>query len=195
MKTNSNLVVIVGIGALGSHVAMLLRNSATSIKVIDFDRVETKNVSSQFHSKTGVGKSKVQSLQQTMNYLFGKKIEGVPHRLTKDNSKELLGGAGLVIDCLDNGASRRLVQDFVRANKIPCVHGALAADGGFGRAIWDDQFTIDDEGTGGAATCEDGEHLPFIAVAASLLAKSAQDFLLHGKKVGYQIHPTGVFSV
>lgn len=195
MKTNAAQVVIVGVGALGSHVAMLLRNSATNIKVIDFDRVETKNVSSQFHGKATVGKLKVQGLQQSMQFLFGKKIEVVPHRLTNENSKELLGGAGLVIDCLDNGASRRLVQDFVRAKGLPCVHGALAADGGFARVIWDEAFVIDDEGTGGGATCEDGEHLPFISVAASLLAKSAQDFLLHGRKMGYQIHPTGVFSV
>lgn len=188
------LVTVVGVGALGSHVIMLLRN-VCRLKVIDFDRVENKNVSSQFHGKATVGKLKVQGLQQSMQFLFGKKIEVVPHRLTSDNSKELLGGAGLVIDCLDNGASRRLVQDYIRSKSIPCVHGALAADGGFARVIWTESFVIDDEGTGGAATCENGEHLPFISVAASFLAKAAQDFLLQGKKVGYQIHPTGVFSV
>lgn len=191
MKT----VTIVGIGALGSHVVQFLRNSQATIRVIDFDRVEQKNTSSQFHSVTMVGKSKVQSLQQTMNFLYKAKLEGVGHKLTALNTEQLLGGSDLVIDCLDNGVARRLVQGFVRAKGIPCLHGALAADGGFGRVIWDEQFTIDDEGTGGAATCEDGEHLPFIAVVSSLIAKSAQDFLRHGTKRGYQIHPTGVFAV
>lgn len=188
-------ITIVGIGALGSHVVLLLRNSGATIRVIDFDRVEQKNTSSQFHPVTTVGKSKVQGLQQTMNFLFKSKVDGVPHRLTKDNQRQLLGGSGLVIDCLDNGASRRLVQDFVRAEKIPCLHGALAADGGFGRVVWDEKFVIDDEPSIGAATCEDGQHLPFIVLVSSLLARAAQDFLLHGKRVGYQVHPTGVFAV
>lgn len=191
MKT----LTIVGIGALGSHAVQFLRNAGATIRVIDFDRVETKNVASQFHGSTLVGKNKVQSLQQTMNFLFKSKIEVIPHKLVKDNVQQLLGGQDLVIDCLDNGAARRLVQDFVRQNSIPCLHGALAADGGFGRVIWDEKFEIDDESAGGAATCEDGQHLPFIAVVSSLIAKAAQDFLLHGKKQGFQIHPAGVFAV
>ena len=190
MKT----LTVVGVGALGSHAVMLLRNSGATLRVIDFDRVEQKNVSSQFHGSAMVGKSKVQSLQQTMNFLFKAKIDVVPHKLTKDNQKQLLGGSDLVLDCLDNGASRRLVQDFVRAEKIPCLHGALAADGGFGRVVWDEKFEIDND-SAGVATCENGAHLPFIAVTASLLAKAAQDFLLHGKKQGFQIHPAGVFLV
>jgi len=189
------ILTIVGIGALGSHAVQFLRNSGATIRVIDFDRVEAKNTASQFHGSTTVGKSKVQALQQTMNFLFKSKVEGVPHRLTKDNQKQLLGGSDLVLDCLDNGASRRLVQDFVRAEKIPCLHGALAADGGFGRVIWDEKFVIDDETAAGGATCEDGAHLPFIAIVSSLLAKSAQDFLLSGKQLGYQVHPGGVFAV
>jgi len=190
MKT----VTIVGVGALGSHAVQFLRNSGAALRVIDFDRVEQKNTASQFHGVSQVGKSKVASLQQAMLFLFKTKLEVIPHKLTKDNPKQLLGGSDLVIDCLDNGEARRLVQNFVRAEKIPCVHGALAADGGFGRVIWDEQFEID-EATGGGATCENGEHLPFIAVTATLLAKAAQDFLLHGAKRGYQIHPAGVFSV
>ncbi len=190
MKT----ITIVGVGALGSHVVQFLRNSGATIRVIDYDRVETKNVAAQFHGATLVGKGKVASLQQTMNFLFKSKIEGIPHKLTKDNTKQLLGGSDLVVDCLDNGPSRRLVQDFVRAEKIPCVHGALAADGGFGRVIWDEDFTID-EVTGGGATCENGEHLPFIGMTSTFLAKAAQDFLLQGTKRGFQIHPAGVFSV
>lgn len=191
MKT----ITVVGVGALGSHVVLLLRNTEAAIRVIDFDRVETKNVASQFHGVGQVGKSKVQALQATMNFLFKRKIETIPHKLVRDNVQQLLGGSDLVIDCLDNGASRRLVQAFVREQKIPCLHGALAADGGFGRIVWDERFEIDDETAGAAATCEDGAHLPFISITASLLAKAAQDFVLGGQKRAYQVHPGGVFTV
>jgi molybdopterin/thiamine biosynthesis adenylyltransferase len=187
MKT----IVLVGVGALGSHVVQLLRNVGATIRVIDFDRVEQKNVASQFHAKQSVGKSKVVGLQQTMQFLFGTKIEVVPHKLVEDNAKQLLGNADLVIDCLDNAVSRRILQSFVRAGGTACLHGALAADGTFGRVVWDEDFTIDEEPSEGAATCDDGDHLPFIATTASLVAQAAAGFIQTGKKFGFQVHPGG----
>ncbi len=185
-------VVIVGVGALGSHVTMFLRNVDAKIKIVDFDRVEQKNVLSQFHGKPNVGKGKAASLQQTMNFLYGVKIDAVPHKLTSDNVKELLGGADLVVDCLDNGKSRRVVQDFVRAASVPCLHGGLsAAADAYGRVVWDEDFIIDDEAGVGAATCEDGGALPFIALVSSYLARAAQEYLANGRKIGFSVHSAG----
>lgn len=193
MKTDEakKLVVVVGVGALGSHFVLLLRNMDVQIKVIDFDRVEQRNVASQFHGKPSIGKNKGIALQQSMQFLFNRPIGVTPHKLTQDNVRELLGKADLVVDCLDNGKSRRVVQEFVRASSVPCIHGALAADGSFGRIIWDEQFVIDDEAAAGAKTCEDGEHLPFVVVTAAYLARSAQMFLRDDLKVGFSVHPGG----
>lgn len=182
-------VVVVGVGALGSHVVPLLRNAA-QLKVVDFDRVEQKNTLSQFHARNSVGKNKTQALQQAVNFLWGVKVNTVPHKLTADNAEQILGGADLVLDCLDNGGGRRVIQSFVRENKIPCLHGALAADGAFGQVIWDDDFNIDDDAEGGA-TCEDGEHLPFINLVSSYMARAAQEYLQSEKQMGYQIFPKG----
>lgn len=184
-------ITLVGVGALGSHVALFLRNEG-DLKVIDFDRVEQKNVLSQLHGKPGVGKNKVQSIQQTMNFLFGLKVDGVSNKLVADNVDQLLGGADLIIDCLDNAAARILVQTFARKNKVPCLHGALSADGMFGRVVWDEHFVIDTEANAGAATCEGGEHLPFIGAVSALLARAAQEFVTKSKKIGFEVHPGGV---
>jgi len=197
-------VIIVGVGALGSHVAQLLRNEA-NLFVIDFDRVEAKNVLSQFHGKPNVGKGKVAALQQTMNFLWGLKVDGASVKLVDNNVDVLLGRefkwpenivrkADLVIDCLDNGEARRLVQNWVRAHKMPCLHGALAADGAFGRVIWDEHFVVDDT-TAGAATCEDGAHLPFIMTVSALIARSVQVFLHQSKRQGWSIAPTRIEMV
>lgn len=187
-------VTIVGIGALGSHVAMFLRNEA-ELRVIDMDRVEQKNVLSQFHGRPGVGKGKVQSLQQSMQLMFGLRIGGVPHRLTGENDDQLLSGSDLIIDCLDNAKSRAIVQRFARRSHTACLHGALAPDGQFGQAIWDPLFKIDDEAGVGGATCENGDHLPFIATVSALIAQSAKLFLREGRTVGFQVHPGGFTRV
>lgn len=187
-------VVIVGVGALGSHVVQFVRNFDVDLRIIDMDRVEMKNVTSQFHAKGSVGKGKVAGLKQTMNFLFGKKINTVPHKLVEANVHELLGDADLVIDCLDNAVSRGVVQDLCLDVGIPCLHGALDAAGSFGRVIWSHDFVIDEEGTEGQATCEDGEFLPFITITAAYVARSAQLFLEQDQQVGYTVHPGGVVS-
>ena len=189
------LITIVGCGALGSHLVLNLRNEDAHLKVIDDDRVEQKNVQAQFHGKPHVGKLKTESLRQTMLFMFGSKVEAVPHRLTAGNVDVLLAGADLVVDALDNGESRRLVQTYVRAHDIPCLHGALAAEGGFGRVCWDQSFVIDDEAGAGAATCHGGEHLAFCALVSSYLARSVHVFLATGKQVGYSVTPGGAMVI
>lgn len=187
---------LVGCGALGSHVALFLRNE-TMLKVIDFDRVDQKNVLAQLHPKGTIGRNKAESLKQTLHLLYGLRLEAIPHKLTKDNATALLDNTDLIIDALDNGAGRRIIQDYVRASTPPraCLHGALAPDGQFGQVVWDEQFRIDDESTVGQATCEGGEFLPFIGTVSSYLAYAAQRFLLNGTKLSFQIHPRGAVRV
>jgi molybdopterin/thiamine biosynthesis adenylyltransferase len=188
-------ITIVGVGALGSHVVQALRNEDVTIKVIDFDRVEMKNVASQFHFVKSVRKKKVDALKQAMQFCFGRSIETVGNKLTADNDAALLGDSDLIVDCLDNGEARRVVQNFARANKVPCLHGALAADGGFGRVVWDENFVIDDEAGAGQATCEEGEFLPFIEITASYLAYAVQRFIKDGRKRSFSITPAGVEKI
>jgi len=188
-------VCVVGVGALGSHLVQFIRNEAVDVKVIDMDRVEQKNVASQFHGKPGVGKSKVAALQQTMDFLFKRPIATISNKLVAANIDVILKGASLVVDCLDNGTSRKLVQDHARARGLPCLHGALAPGGAFGRSIWDEHFVVDSEVGAGAATCEDGEFLPFIALTAAYMARSVQLFLRDGTRVGFSISPVGAVAV
>lgn len=184
-------ITLVGVGALGSHVALFLRNEG-DFRVIDFDRVERKNVLAQFHGAPSVGKNKALALKQTMQFLYGTKVDALTHKLVANNVAVLDAGANLIIDCLDNAEARTLVQTFARENKVPCLHGALSADGMFGRVVWDENFVIDTEAAAGAATCEGGEHLPFIGTVSALLARAAQEFVTKGKKIGFEVHPGGV---
>jgi molybdopterin/thiamine biosynthesis adenylyltransferase len=194
-ESKMTVITIVGVGALGSHVAQFLRNVEAELRIIDMDKIETKNTKSQFHSVTNVGKSKATSLQQTLNFLFRTKVSTFTSKLVANNVNQLLGGSTLILDCLDNAESRRLVQSYAQEHNIPCLHGALAANGAFGQVLWTDKFRIDSEVGSGAATCEDGRHLPFIAMVSSLMAQSAQTFLTNQKKLNFQIHPAGIIFI
>jgi molybdopterin/thiamine biosynthesis adenylyltransferase len=182
-------ICVVGCGALGSHLVLMGRNLKVEFTVIDDDRVEQKNIASQFHTKMGLSKNKTQALQQAMNGLFGLAIKTVPHRLTSNNVDSLLSGADVVVDCVDNGESRRVIQNYVRSKGITCLHGALAADGQFGSVIWDELFKIDDENVKGQATCESGEFLPFIMDVSLALVRCLQDYLEKDKKINMHLWP------
>lgn len=183
-------VVIVGVGALGSHVTLFLRNVDADLVVIDHDRVERKNTLSQVYGITTVGKKKTEALAQQANFLYRMNIKSVPHRLTSDNAQELLAGSALVIDALDDGPSRRLVQATASSLSIPCVHGALGAAGSLGRVVWDDRFVADDR-TGDEPTCANGEEMPFIGIVAGYLAQAARIFLTTRRRVGFHVTPEG----
>jgi len=185
-------VVICGVGALGSAVVMAGRNLDVSWRLIDFDRVESKNLQSQAFVKQSVGKNKAQALKMQLQNFYGLKVEAMGVRLASANVGELLGGAGLVVDCFDNAASRQLISDFVRTQDIPCVHGALSADGTYGMARWNEAFTADAEDAPGQATCENGEHLPFIGIVSSILARTVAEFVQDGSRVNSMVSLSGV---
>jgi molybdopterin/thiamine biosynthesis adenylyltransferase len=188
-------VNVVGIGALGSHTLQFIRGTHLYLKAVDFDRVEQKNTASQFHGKTHIGKLKAHSIEQMMNFVWGVKVHANSARLVQSNIEEIIGfdEESLVVDCLDNGTSRRVLQDHVRKHNLPCVHGALAANAMFGRVVWDKDFQIEE--AEGKATCEGGEHLPFIAVVSALLADAIQEWGKSGKHKGFMISPGGVTRI
>ena len=188
-----NRIVIVGVGALGSHVLLLLRNHP-GLTVCDFDKIESKNLMSQFHTTMTLGRNKAQAAQQTMRGLFGVAVAPFPHKLTTDNVGVILGGATLGIDCTDNVEARRVIQGYVIPNKIPCLHGGLAADGTLGRVVWSEQFQPDEAGAG-QATCENGEHLPFIGMVSAYMAQAAQRFLRTGERWAFHIMPDKVLRL
>lgn len=183
---------IVGLGALGSHLVLIARNWSTRFDVIDFDRVETKNIQSQFHTKMGNGKTKVMALKAAMHGLFNRPLSVHPVKVTKDNAREVLYGSDLVIDCTDNYMARKLIQNDCMEHHVPCLHGCLSADGNFARIVWTEHFVPDSEGAEGGATCEDGRNLPFHIQAAAMISQVAQRWMDTGKKESYQVSPFSV---
>lgn len=187
-----NKITIVGAGALGSHLVQLVRNVDAAIRVVDFDRVEQRNTGSQFHGKPHVGKLKTESVKATMQLLWGVRIETLSSMLGMSNQDALLGNSDLVVDCLDNIEGRKTIMDYTSPRNVPVLHGALAADGTFGRVVWSPLFKPDGEPAAGALTCEDGNHLPFIAIVAAFMAKAVTEWSKTGKKIGYALTPTSV---
>lgn len=174
-------IAFCGVGALGSTAAVLCRNLDATLRLIDFDRVESKNLLAQAFVKQSVGKNKATALKLQLGNFYGVKAEAYGVRLTAQNAAELLDEADLLVDCFDNFDSRELLSEYARAAAKPLVHAALAGDGSFGLVRWEERFSPDREDAEGQATCEGGEHLPMIGLLAATLARAIQDFVARGE--------------
>jgi molybdopterin-synthase adenylyltransferase len=188
----STRIVICGVGALGSTAVQLCRNVDAELRLVDFDRVESKNLAAQWFVKQSVGKNKAEAVRLQLANFYGTKAEAMGVRLAPTNAAQLLAGATLAVDCFDNADSRLALADAARAAHVPLVHAALAADGTFGIVRWDERFVPDREDVAGQATCEGGEHLPMIGLVAAALARAIQDFVRDRAQHDYMISLSGV---
>ena len=175
-------IVLCGVGALGSTAMLFCRNLDAHFALVDFDRVESKNVLAQSFVKASIGKNKADALKAQLLTFYGIKAEAFGVRLTEANVEALCASADLIVDAFDNMKSRVLLSEFARKNGKPLVHAALSGDGTFGLVRWDERFTPDAEDIAGQATCEGGEHLPLIGVLGSSLARVIQDFVKDGTR-------------
>ena len=187
-------IVFCGGGALGSHGLFLARDLDHDLAVIDFDRVETKNLASQWFVKQMVGKNKATALKTQMLNFYDVKLQDYTVKLTVLNADAILTSADLVVECFDNAESRRLVQQYVRSKQKSCVHAGLAANGEFGVVRWDEHFAIDDEGVPGQATCEGHGFLPLILHVSSSLVASIQFYLADQQQVNWNVSPRNAES-
>ena len=175
-------IVFCGVGAIGSTAATLCRNLTPELAFVDFDRVESKNLTAQSFVKQSVGRNKAEALRLQLLNFYGISADAFPVRLDATNVDTLCTGAGLVVDCFDNAASRRVLSEHARARRSPLVHAAMSADGTFGIVRWDERFEADDEDTPGQATCENGEHLPLVGMLAAAVARVIQDFVVSDQR-------------
>jgi adenylyltransferase/sulfurtransferase len=120
-------VLIVGLGGLGSPVAMYLAAAGVgTLALADPDRVDLSNLQRQIvHRTADIGRPKVESARSTLLALNpGCRIEIVPRRAEGRELLEQVGAADLVADCSDNFATRFAVNSACARTGTPLVSGA-----------------------------------------------------------------------
>jgi len=188
-------IVFCGVGALGSGAVVLCRSLGVELRLVDLDRVESKNLAAQAFVKLSLGKNKAEAMKLQLANFWGVKAEALGVRVGAENVAAVCAGAGLIVDAFDNRASREVLSAHARATGTPLVHAAMAGDGRFGLVRWDERFTADAEDHAGQATCEGGEHLPFIGLLAAALARAVQDFVTDGTRRDALVSRSGMSTL
>jgi molybdopterin-synthase adenylyltransferase len=134
-------VYVCGAGALGANVAeSLARSGFGAIRVIDRDRVEERNLSTQPYQRADIGAMKARILANSLYRAVGTTVDAKAEELGPSSVSKLLGEADLVVDTFDNSASRRTVADHCTRAGTPCLHAGMAA--GFAEVIWNEAYRV-----------------------------------------------------
>lgn len=172
-------VLIVGLGGLGSPVAMYLAAAGVGhLLLADFDDVDVSNLQRQIaHSQATLGQRKVRSARQRLLELNPdvqcRLLEG---RLGDNELDGLLASVDVVVDCSDNLSTRLQLNRACVKHKIALVSGAAIGMEGqlsvfdFSRSV-SPCYACIYEGADDTLSCsESGVIAPLVGVIGSLQA-------------------------
>lgn len=121
-------VLIVGVGGLGSPVALYLAASGVgTIGLIDSDIVDISNLQRQvIHFTNDVDTPKVESARKKIN-LLNPDVNVITYHTFFDakNVASIIADYDIVIDATDNSASKFFINDICVAHCKPLIHGAI----------------------------------------------------------------------
>lgn len=121
-------VAVIGLGGLGGHTAeQLARLGVGKLILIDLDCFDETNLNRQlFATEQNLGQRKVEGARQrlmavnsALDYVY------FDEKLTKENAAELLKGAQIVVDAVDNIETRLTLQAICKVLGLPLVYGAI----------------------------------------------------------------------
>lgn len=120
-------VLIIGLGGLGSPVAMYLAAAGVGhLTLVDFDAVDLTNLQRQIaHTSARIGANKATSAAQSLRELNPEvDINCIEKLLDADGIAEQVKLATVVVDCTDNFQTRFAINAACVAAKVPLVSGA-----------------------------------------------------------------------
>lgn len=127
-KLLKSKVLIIGVGGLGSPVALYLTAAGIgTIGLVEFDTIEISNLQRQVlydtisldKKKSLIAKEKLLRLNPTINIV----VYDVP--LDKNNAKEIISEYDYVVDATDNFYVRYLISDTCEELQKPYVYGSV----------------------------------------------------------------------
>ncbi|MBX8551747.1 molybdopterin-synthase adenylyltransferase MoeB [Pseudomonas cichorii] len=127
IRLKSSRALIVGLGGLGSPVALYLAAAGVGeLHLADFDSVDLTNLQRQvIHDSQSIGQAKVDSAMARLTAI-NPEVRLVAHRaaLDADSLSAAVQGVDLVLDCSDNFSTREAVNAACVAAGKPLVSGA-----------------------------------------------------------------------
>ena len=128
LKLKKACVLIIGVGGLGSPVAIYLCAAGVgTLGLADHDTVSMNNLQRQILYNTDVvGESKTQHAKEFLESLNPEvSVHSISEKITAQNAAEIIRPYDIVVDATDNFGSRYLISKYCQELNKPMVHGAV----------------------------------------------------------------------
>jgi len=127
-RIKSAKVVVTGAGGLGCPASIYLAAAGVGrLVLIDRERFELSNLNRQILGwQKDIGRPKAEAAVEKLKALNPDiKVEGMIVEITKENVHQLLEGADIVVDAMDNWKTRFIINEGCVDNRIPFVHAGI----------------------------------------------------------------------
>lgn len=184
-------ITVCGAGALGANmVENLARSGFGKLKVIDRDRIEERNLSTQPYYKGDIGAFKAKVLANSLYRSLGTTVDAQTKELTADNVVALLKDSRLVLELFDNSVARGIVKDYCDRANLPCLHVGLASD--YAEVLWNEVYRVPSAANDDVCDYPLARNLVLLAVA--IASEVVIQFVTKGEKQNFTI-TLGDFAV
>jgi adenylyltransferase/sulfurtransferase len=126
-KLLSSRVLIIGMGGLGSPVAMYLASAGVGhLVLVDHDNVDLSNLQRQIlHGEDDIGHPKITSAANTLMQLNPQlQVTALDHKLSEKELLETTKNVDLVVDATDNFETRFTINRVCVETGTPLISGA-----------------------------------------------------------------------
>lgn len=183
-------LTICGVGALGSNLLgnYLLRMGVGvhgNITVIDFDRVNVDNTSTQLWIENDAGLFKTEAMGIWAENIAGVQLNEVRKKIQPKDLKRYLSNKSLVVECFDAGEKgdalnpKKMISDYCKQHDIQCVHAGLSPEG-YGHVMWEKHYVAPETTIGKNDPCENPMSRLIIMGTVLQLSRAIIDYHVQG---------------
>ena len=177
-------VAVCGAGALGANIAeSLARMGFERLRVVDRDRVEQRNLSTQPYYRSDAGAFKARMLGNALYRALGVEVDARAEELTAATAAKLLAETALVVDVFDNSASRRVLKEYAESAGVACLHAGLAGD--YAEVVWNEIYRVPSAAQDDVCDYPLARNLVTLAVA--IACETIVDFIATGARHSHTI--------
>lgn len=129
-------VAIVGLGGLGSNIAVALtRLGISQLYLYDFDRVELSNLNRQYYFLDNIGQYKANALVKHLRRINPyTDLHAQVVKITAENIPTLLGSCDIICEALDDASGKAMLVSTVLSTWSDKKLVAASGVAGFGKA-------------------------------------------------------------
>ena len=124
-------VCILGLGGLGSNVAVLLaRAGIGSLKLVDFDTVEASNLNRQQYRISHIGLKKTEVMKTIVKEINPfVEVETLDIKVNRENIHSIVGDIEIVVEAFDRAETKAMTIEELLTNKNKIVVSASGMSG------------------------------------------------------------------